>query len=333
MIGSDIMANKKKKKKIPRKAKIAILISINIVIILGVAGLLIYDYLLGGLNRNKNFTTDMSELGINSSRLEETQDLGVVNIALFGVDSRQNTFTGLSDAIMVCSIDLKNGKIKLTSVARDSQVVSNGRDIKINSAYSTGGCELAVKTLNQNFNLDIQDYVTINMNSLSKVIEVAGGVTLEITNAERIHANGIMDELTPNSPKIQNSGLVTLTGDQAVAFCRIRKIDSDLYRTDRQRKVLSALFEKAKELSVGEIAKAIHTISPMVETSLSNGKIVELSKILTVGGIHIENLRFPHDNTNYQSSAATGWNIAYDLDIAADELHQFIYNNVRPDSE
>ncbi len=326
-------SNIKKKKGLSRKGKVAILISINVIVILGVTCVLLYDYLVGGMNRNKDFTTSAGDLGIDSSRLEQTMHTKIVNIALFGVDSRSNTFTGLSDSIMVCSIDLKNGKIKLTSIARDSQAIIDGKPGKINSAYSRGGCELAVRTLNQNFKLDIQDYVTINMNSLSKVIEVAGGVTLEITNAERIHANGIMDELTPNSPKIQNSGLVTLTGDQAVAFCRIRKIDSDLYRTDRQRKVLSALFEKAKELSVGEIAKAIHTISPMVETSLSNGKIVELSKILTVGGIHIENLRFPHDNTNYQSSAATGWNIAYDLDIAADELHQFIYNNVRPDSE
>ena len=324
---------KKKKKKLSRKAKVAILISINIIVILGVIIALAYDYLIGGMNRNKNFTTNTGDLGIDSSRLEQTMHTKIVNIALFGVDSRQNTFSGLSDSIMVCSIDLKKGKIKLTSIARDSQAYINGNPGKINSAYNNGGCELAVKTLNQNFKLDIQDYVTINMNSLSKVIEVAGGVTLEITNAERIHANHIMDELTPNSPKIANSGLVTLTGDQAVAYCRIRKIDSDLYRTDRQRKVISALFEKAKELNLSEIAEAIHTITPMVETSLSNGEMLELSKILTVGGIHIENLRFPHENTKYQSSADTGWNIVYDLDVAASELHEFIYSNVRPDKK
>lgn len=321
----------KKKKKMSRKKKVILLIIVNVIIILGLLLFCLYEYIAGGLNR-KEITKDFSKLGIDSSINEQITGTGIVNIALFGVDSRKDTFTGLSDSIIIASINRKTGSIKLTSFARDTQVDLDGYGIqKINAAYSYGGPELAIKTLNQNFKMNIKDYVTINMRELIKVIDVAGGVTIDITEDERISANGIMKEISTREPRIKESGTVTLTGAQATAFCRIRHLDSDLYRMDRQKKVLEALFTKAKTLSLTKLAETVHTITPMVETSLDIDEILKLSKVLTIDGAKIESLRFPHANTKYHSSAATGWLIKYDFDEATDQLHKFIFDDIRPD--
>ncbi len=321
----------KKKKKMSRKKKVILLVIVNVIIILGLLLFLLYEYLAGGLNR-REITKDFSKLGIDSSMNEQITGTGIVNIALFGVDSRKDTFTGLSDSIIIASINRKTGSVKLTSFARDTQVDLEGYGIqKINAAYSKGGPELAIKTLNQNFKMNIQDYVTINMRELIKVIDVAGGVTIDITEDERISANDIMREISNNEPRIKKSGTVLLTGAQATAFCRIRSLDSDLYRMDRQKKVLEALFAKAKTLSLKKLAETVHTITPMVETNLELNDILKLSKVLTIDGAKIESLRFPHVNTKYHSSAATGWLIKYDFDEATDQLHKFIFDDIRPD--
>lgn len=321
----------KKKKKMSRKKKVILLVIMNVIIILGLLLFLLYEYLAGGLNR-KEITKDFSKLGIDSSMNEQITGTGIVNIALFGVDTHNDTFNGLSDTIIIASINRKTGVVKLTSFARDTQVDLEGYGIqKINAAYSYGGPELAIKTLNQNFNMNIKDYVTINMRKLIKVIDVVGGVTIDITEDERKAANYIMGEISADQPRIKKSGTVTLTGAQATAFCRIRSLDSDLYRMDRQKKVLDALFTKAKGLSITKIAETIHTIAPMVLTSLDNDEILKLSKVLTIDGARMESLRFPHTNTKYQSSAATGWLIKYDLDEASDQLHKFVFDDIRPD--
>ena len=318
----------KRKKKMSKKKKIILLVIVNVFVILILLGFLLYEYLLGGLNRDE-ITQDFSELGIDSSTNEQITGTGIENIALFGVDSRKDTFTGLSDSIIIASINRKTGVVKLTSFARDTQVEIDGHGTqKINAAYSYGGPELAIKTLNQNFNMNIKDYVTINMRELIKAIDAVGGVTIEITETERIAANNLMVEMSNNEPRIKKSGTVTLTGAQATAYCRIRKIDSDFIRTDRQRKVLESLFNKAKTLSLPKLLETVHIITPMVKTSLDNDEIISLSKVLTIDGAKMESLRFPHDNTNYKSE---NYNIVYDLKQAADELHKFVFDDIRPD--
>lgn len=323
---------KKKNNKKYKKRRIILMIVIDVVVLLALGCALLYYYVLGGMNRDKDFGKNDSALGIDDERIDLTKNSKVINIALFGVDNRHNQFTGLSDSIMIASIDMKNGKIKLTSIARDSRF--NIADVgmgKVNSAYSGGGPDRAVKTLNQNLKLDIRDYITINFNGLSKVIEVAGGVEVDITETERVNTNAIMNELTPNSPKIAKAGKVTLTGDQAVSYCRIRKLDSDLYRTDRQRKVLEQLFNKAKGQGIVKLTEVIHTVSPLVKTSLTDTEMISMAKILTMDNVSMDTLRFPHKNTKYESSAKTGWDIIYNLDEASTQIHKFIYDNERPD--
>ncbi len=330
------MAEKKTTKKTTKKKKSEVKRLIIILITIIVLGLAVivgfgFNYLFGGLNQN-DIGNDFSELGIDSSRYDLTKGSNIVNIALFGVDNRGNAFTGLSDTIIIASLNRNTGAIKLISIARDDQVHVEGYgEIKANAAYSYGGPVLAIKTLNSNFDLDIQDYATINIANLAKVIDAAGGVTIEITEAEKNMANGIMDELTPKAPKIQKSGTVLLDGTQATAYCRIRKLDSDIYRISRQKKVLEVLFQKAKTLDPIKMAETVHEIMPMVETSLNYNEIISLASILTNSKVHLENLTFPHKNTEYTNNSA--WDIVFDLDVAAQEIHDYIYNDINPEDD
>lgn len=323
---------KRKKKRLSVKNKIIILVLI-IIVSLGLICYTVFQYLFGGLTQ-KEITKDFGELGIDSSRFDLTKDTGIVNIALYGIDSRTNSNKGLSDAIMVATFDIENGYIKITSIARDTYVAIDGyENSKINEAYSHGGAVLAIKTLNQNFNLDIQDYVTVNFNQLANVIDSAGGATVNISEEERKAANEIMNELNRNDAKISKSGDVSLTGSQAVAYCRIRKLDSDNVRTQRQRNVLNALFNKAKTMSKVELANVVHDTMPMVETSLSYNKMLDMAKIFTNKNVEFKDMAFPNSTTKY----ATGndayingkWFFMYDLEIASQQLFDFIYNDIK----
>lgn len=325
----------KRKKKLTTKAKILILCGVILAAIVAFVIVLII-YLFGGLNHT-DINRDFSNLAVDSSAYNASKDKKIVNIALFGIDSRTNSNKGLSDAIMVATIDRNKGTIKLTSIARDTMVAidDHGKTNKINAAYSYGGAELAIKTLNQSFGLDIQDYVTVNFSQLSKVIDTAGGVTVTIAEDEKNMANGIMDELTPKSAKIKKSGTVLLTGDQAVAFCRIRYIGTDTARMQRQRTVLLALLDKTKNLNAIDLANTIHTFMPLVETSLSYDKILDYSTILTNKNLQLVEMAFPNSKTDYAkkpNDTINGtWYFIYDLDVAKVQLHNFIYNDIKID--
>src|SRR5699024_8489086 len=150
-------------------------------------------------------------------------DSDIFNVALFGVDTRdEDSFSGRSDTIIIASVDKKNNVVKLTSILRDSYVAIEGhKNQKITHAYMYGGAELAIKTINQNFGMNITDYVTVNFAKVAEAIDVLGGVDLEITERERVEVNNIGDDEDPDFPYIEESGMVHLNGKQAVVYARI----------------------------------------------------------------------------------------------------------------
>ena len=177
---------KKKKKKGKGAAVVLSVVCVFLVLVLCVTGFGFYTF--GGLEY-PYFPLNEAALSVDNSDSEEH----IMNVALFGLDSRQNPdmtgeedsqLKGRSDTIMILSVNKKTNQIKLISVMRDSAVLVDGTYRKINSAYYRGGAELAVKTLNENFGLDITDYVTVNFFGLSKVIDAVGGVEVEVTQAE-----------------------------------------------------------------------------------------------------------------------------------------------------
>ncbi len=255
----------------------------------------------------------------------------VKNIAVFGVDSREGDVSGRSDAMMILSVDMKHHKVKAVSLMRDSLVSIEGYGKrKINSAYAIGGVELAIKTINQNFNMNITDYVSVNFTQLAGVVDALGGVEVEITEAERRNANKYIKEMAElegiEADLIKESGTVTLHGYQAVAYTRIRYVgNADFQRTERQREVMGKLMNKALDTSFVRYPSVVNKLLPMVETSLSNSEILRIAfRMLIFGKPTFEQGRFPIDGT-YTTNE--NYAMVYNMEKAADKLHSFIYED------
>lgn len=298
------------------------------------------------LQYNRNDVLDKktdAELGISNVQLSED----VINIALFGIDSRNlDSFSGNSDSIMILSIDTVHHSIKITSVMRDSLVPIDGYNPnKINAAYRLGGPELAVKTLNQVFDLNIRDYATVNFAGMADIIDAMGGIEVDISEAERVDANKHIRWLaiTSGTPSdtIKTAGLQTLSGTQAVSFARIRYVSTgegvsdDYGRTDRQRYVMEQLFNKALSMGVSKYPSIIKSLLPYMETSLTYSEILNLASVLT-GDIAFKQARisqgYTMNITERDFPSSLGSVVYYNLDYAAAMLHTFIYEDIHPDT-
>ena len=173
---------------------------------------------------------------------------GTEVLAIFGGDSRSGKLgkESHSDSIMIVFINHDEGFVKVASVMRDCMVYIEGRGYeKINHAHYYGGPELAVRALNENFDLNIEKYVTINFNNVVKMVDMIDGVEIELSEKE-------LAVVSVDESQKTDSGKYLLTGVQALTFSRIRKIDNDYKRTERQREVLFEIFEKSKTLSYGD---------------------------------------------------------------------------------
>ena len=235
---------------------------------------------------------------------------------------------------MVMSIDNVHHKVKLTSIMRDVRVYmgdgspyDSGYD-KLNHAYMYGGPEQAIRAINQNFGLDIQDYVTVNFAAMAKIVDAFGGVNIDLTEDEISEINKNMYALAAESPESMAGDGVLLNGDEAVAYGRIRAIDNDNGRVERQQEVLSALLSKASSISKLEYPSIIQQLAPLCETSLTFDKMIGLAQI-ALTGFDIERLSIPSDVEGYASDYCEGggWMWTYDTDVAAQHIHEFIYED------
>lgn len=223
---------------------------------------------------------------INEDNLEIYQDTGeFTNIALFGLDSREGELDGgvRSDAIMIASINNKTKEVKVVSVYRDTLTQqADGTYDKANAAYSYGGPEEAISLLNRNFDLDIKKYMSVNFNALADVIDLLGGIELELTDEEVFWTNGYCTETSRvvgrETTELTKPGKQTLDGIQAVAYARIRKTEgSDFKRTERQRLVLEQVANKAKTANIATLNKIIDQIFPQVSTNLSANDLLGMA--------------------------------------------------------
>ena len=320
---------------------------------------------------------DNDSLGIDTENI--VMDSSIKNIALFGVDSRNGDFTGLSDVIMILSVDGVHGKLKLTSILRDSELSINGETLngdyvnytaKINNAYQLGGPELAIRTLNRNFGLDIREYVTVNFANMAAIVDAFGGVDMELTaeevgaindnlwalsqevedQKETDMANGTYEEQTYSEIKSTDyfpdvngeiniaygeyeGGTYHLNGNQAVAYGRIRYVDSDWGRVERQQKVFSALVGKVTELSWSDYPSLIQQMMPYCKTNLDLTDVMGLAPILltdfTISSISVPNADYETDLfSDYDSSDA--YRMIYDPTGAAQRISAFIYEESSP---
>lgn len=328
-----------------RKRRIISVILLALLFIVGFAGFYVTNK-LGKLNKDSSISQSKEDLGIDKD-IEDTLNSfsssdDVTNIALFGLDQRTEDEPCRSDAIMILSVDKAHKKLKLTSIMRDSYVDidGHGKD-KLNHAYAYGGAQLAIKTINENFKLNITDYVSINFFELEKLIDDLDGVVIDVKPAELPFINNYMKEVasltqTPVTP-LQNSGKQNLNGRQALAYSRIRyQGNGDYERTDRQRRVLEAMMNKILDSGVSQYPALLDKLGPHVTTSLSNMEILSLgTSAVTSGTTNIEQVRFPYDGYfNDSGKMINGvWYLPYDLDQTSNQIHEYIYSDKLPKSK
>lgn len=240
------------------------------------------------LNEEKIEVNEEVKVEVQAAVEEEVENkyTGVYNMAFFGVDSRDGSLGkgNRSDTIMICSIDMDAHEVKLVSIYRDTYLnIGNDSYRKCNVAYALGGPEQALSMINKNTDLYLTDYVTVGFEGLMKAVDALGGVEIDVTEAEMQHLNNYQISMVGTSTDgvnftadagkdyipVTEPGLQTLNGLQTTAYCRIRHVGNDFARTERQRKVLTAMLEKAKTASAGELTDMIYGVVPHVKTSVN----------------------------------------------------------------
>lgn len=283
-----------------------------------------------GLDRNASFgrnTNVKSVYGKTPIYRVSKKDPDIENILVMGTDSRDVTRErGRSDAMIVVSYNKRTGAIKMISILRDSLVPIEGRGWnRINAAYSFDGVGLAVNTVNQLFGLDIQRFVVVDFNGVTDFIDKAGGVTISLTQKE-------VDYLTNYSGgKVSYQvGPNNFNGDRALAYMRIRKIDSDFKRTERQRKVIETLARKIiSEKSLSEIYDLTNFAFGLVKTNIS---LTELTSVIgniatdaMRSGLDIESHHVPFSDAytyKYYNGMAI---VSFDINDASRRVNEIIY--------
>lgn len=268
---------------------------------------------------------------------------GVTNILLIGTDGRPDEETSRSDAMMILTVDDVNKSLKLTSLARDTYVDIPGHGYqKLTHAYAYGGASLLIETVEDNFELDIHNYVSVDFYSFMAIIDVLGGVTVNVQESEIAETNKFIPETyswDTNTNKgdmilIKNSGTQKLNGYQALSFSRIRKNDSAMERDRRQREVIQGILTELKSLPITKYSNLINTILPYVKTNMKPTQILGLAgTVLKVGNLEIKQIEFPINDGVHSIGGKygnAGWVLRYDKDTLP-LLHDFIYKDIKPE--
>ena len=286
-INNNSNGKEKKKSKKSRKAlKIILIVLLVIVVIIAAVFAAGYTYIYSMLEEMNQETINLNEVSIDDAVADELSDYR--NIALFGIDSREDDYGrgNRSDCIIIASVNKKTNEVKLVSVYRDTYLLLTGRSLdKVTHAYSYGGAELAVSTLNANLDLNIEEYVTVNFDAVVDAVDALGGIRMEITSDEVKYINNYIDENNRvtghNSSHITTAGTYNLDGVQALAYSRIRyTAGGDYKRTERMREVLEAMLNKAKTLSVSELINFVNIMLPKISTNISSNDIIGLAPAL-----------------------------------------------------
>lgn len=254
------------------------------------------------------------------------------NILLLGCDSYSKNNHTRSDSMIIVSINRERQQVKMTSLMRDTWIIQPGtsKHRKLTELCAVGGPEMTIQAIEDNFGVEIDDYALISMEGIAEIIDLLGGVDIDVTEAERKALNKGLFDLSSLSgmEKLQESGEnVHLNGNQATAFARIRQIDSDYVRTNRQRTVLMAMARKLKDgASAGTLLTIVNVLLNYVETDLSISDILEIGTVgLDMDLSTVEELRLPADGTFESGMYGNVWCIKPNFEKNAALLQEFIY--------
>lgn len=323
---------KKNNKKTNRILKLIFKILLVIVIILIICLGGIYFYINNKLSKINKVEIEKEDLGISEE--VENKLSGYTNIAIFGLDSRKDDYGqgNRSDCIIIASINNDTKEVKLVSVYRDTYVniEKYGLD-KITHAYSYGGASLALNTINKNFDLNISEFITVNFDSVSEVVDQLGGIQMEIDAAELKYINGYITSTAESVGKeanlITEPGVHNLDGIQAVAYSRIRYTEGgDYKRTERMRDVIIAIAQKAKTKSLLELNKIVDILLPEVSTNITSKFIIEMIPNLMDYTI-TDSIGWPYDTKGITLDRWYG--IPVTLESNVTRLHQEIFGETQ----
>ena len=345
-----------------KKKRKLIIFGVELVIIAVMAGVL--WWVLDFTEEQPHVTEQFNEVEVNVPEVVVAQKeeggamSGYINIALFGVDAKSENElykSSRSDTIMIASINLETGDIKLVSVYRDTYLnLGNDTYKKCNAAYSKGGAQQAVGMLNMNLDMDITNFVTVGYAGLAQVIDGLGGVYIDVEKDEISHLNNyqysiigkyakkylgsVPSELnfTPDEyfkdyevEVVKEPGYQLLNGLQATAYCRIRYVGNDFGRTARQREVIKAIESQAKQASLATLTKVFESAIDDIYTNLDPATII--SDLLP----NIANYRIVDEGgfpeLNKQDNVSMGANgscqIPVDLSASVSWLHGFLFGD------
>ena len=327
-----------------KKGLKVILIVLAVAIVLGGAGA--YLYINGMFDkmgkfeddtsnaRERVFEKDDSEPRTYSAFVVPEEDMqipdpkdlvsnkDIINILLIGSDTRVVGKNGLSDTMIVASINKKTGQIKLVSFMRDTFVNIRGSQLKLNAAYSYGGRDLLDQTLQRNFGVVVDANVAINFESFVAAFAQIGNIEIEL-NAEEVK---YLSDTSWGKWKLK-TGVNSLTPEQTLAYCRARHLSgSDWGRTERQRKVIMAAFNQVKSMKIGQLMDLADRILPNVATDLTNSQIFDLVKFVFSNNMQIAGqLLIPVDGSGAMVNGQSV--LKCNLTRNANEFKKFIYGN------
>ena len=293
------------KKKKARRTRIITMVIVELLTLICIFGFgFVYRY----MHMTADVAFDVSKVRNDNIDISQKQKMsGYWTVAVFGVDSRNGDVGkgANADVQIIANVNMGTGDITLTSVYRDTylNIGKGDRYSKSNAAYAEGGPEQAVAMLNKNLDLDIENYVTFNWKAVADVIDLLGGVDIDVSKAAFYYMNAYIHETclksgisaqNPAAMYIKKDGPQHLNGVQAVAYARLRYMDSDFERTKRQREVISQCLDLAKKTDLATLTKIIDTVLPQVAFNIDTADIIELAKGISRYNIR-ESVGFPKD--------------------------------------
>ena len=288
---------------------------ITIIILIPLIG---FGYLYFKLNSMyDNEEAKVIETVVKSSSLNK--DDSITNILLVGVDGNNMEKGNRSDAMVIVTIDEKNNDIRLTSLARDTYVDIEGYSTeKLTHAYAYEGASLLIDTINKNFDIAIDKYVAVSFESFEKIIDILGGVEINVSEKE-----------VSQIPGVKSAGVQTLNGNQALGYSRIRYIDSAYARDNRQRTVIEALYNKLVEDFNSNIMTVLNEVLRYTKTNMSPLEIVSIAnKAIKIKDTDLDQVEFPFEEarTGEIINNEKGWVIQWNKEYNKDKLNKFIYD-------
>lgn len=325
--------NPKKKltKKQMRKRKMTIF-AVEIVVLLILLVVLFFFLKLNKMDVTDIKEKDLQTNGISADEQERMKEYTM--IAIFGLDNRTNgnLESGNTDTIMIAAIHKKTKEVKLLSVYRDTYLnVKDDTYAKVNSAYARGGPKNAIDTLNTNLDLMITKYVAVDFNALVETIDLLGGIEVDVTPAEVAKINEYAGEVSQVTgvqySYLSGSGVLRLSGVQATAYARIRKLAGDDYkRTERQRTVIEAMLKKAQSSSLTTLNNIIDEVFDDVSTNMKPADMISLASSVLSFNMG-ETTGFPFELKTKDMGKKGSCIIPLDLEKNVSELHAWFFGS------